>query len=76
MKLFDTAREALARIGAAEPGRQLALLRGWNTTTLLVNNGPLSDADIARLRHFAEARSFDLGYCPGMERGEADRFSA
>lgn len=75
LKLFATALDALNRIGAAEPGRQLALLRSWTTTTLLVENGWLTDADIARIRDFAEARSFDLAYYPGMRRGEADRFN-
>src|SRR6266851_2961595 len=75
LKLFATALDALARSGAAERGRQLALLRSWTTTTLLVKNGPLTDSDTARMRHFAEARSFDLAYYPGMERAEADRFN-
>ena len=75
LKLFATALEALTREGAAEPGRQVALLRSWTTTTLLVKNGPLIDADIARLRHFADTRSFDLAYYPGMERAEADRYN-
>jgi spermidine synthase len=75
LKLFATALEALARIGAAEPARQLALLRSWTTTTLIVKNGPLTGADIARMRDFAEARSFDLAYYPGMQRSEADRFN-
>ena len=75
LKLFATALEALARIGATEPARQLALLRSWTTTTLLVKNGPLEEAEITRMRDFAEARSFDLAWYPGMRRSEADRFN-
>jgi spermidine synthase len=75
LKLIATALDALARSGVAEPGRQLALLRSWTTTTLIVKNGPLEDADIARMRQFAEVRSFDLAYYPGMQRAEADRFN-
>ncbi len=75
LKLVATAFDALSGIGVSEPARQLALLRSWTTTTLLVKNGPLSDADIARMRNFAEARSFDLAYYPGMQRAEANRFN-
>src|SRR6202022_1692698 len=75
LKLIATALDALARSGVAEPGRQLALLRSWSTTTLIVKNGALSDADIARMRQFAEVRSFDLAYYPGMQRAEANRFN-
>jgi spermidine synthase len=75
LKLIATALDALARSGVAEPGRQLALLRSWTTTTLIAKNGSLTDADIARMQQFAETRSFDLGYYPGMQRAEADRFN-
>jgi spermidine synthase len=75
LKLIATALEALAGSGVPEPGRQLALLRSWSTITLIVKNGSLSDADIARMRQFAETRSFDLAYYPGMQRAEADRFN-
>jgi spermidine synthase len=75
LKLFATALDALTRIGVSEPGRQLALLRGWTTTTLIVKNGPLTLWDAARMRQFAEVRSFDLAYYPGMQRAEADRFN-
>ncbi|HZA67934.1 MAG TPA: hypothetical protein VE592_13355, partial [Geminicoccaceae bacterium] len=59
-KLFLTALRALERQGVAEPAGQLALIRSWETTTLLVKNGPLTDRDIERLRSFADERSFDL----------------
>jgi hypothetical protein len=51
------------------------LLRSWSTITLIVKNGSLTDADIAPMRQFAETRSFDLAYYPGMQRAEADRFN-
>jgi spermidine synthase len=75
LKLFGTALEALVRIGVVEPARQVALLRSWTTTTLLVKNDRLTDADITRIRDFAAARSFDLAWYPGMQRAEADRFN-
>ena len=75
LKLFATALAALERKGIGEPGQQLALIRSWNTTTLIVKNGTLTAEDVARIRTFAAERSFDLDYYPGIERAEADRFN-
>jgi spermidine synthase len=74
-KLFLTALRALERRGAADPARQLALIRSWETTTLLVKNGPLAPADIERIRAFADERSFDLAYYPGIGADEANRYN-
>ncbi|HEX6112366.1 MAG TPA: hypothetical protein VFZ10_08665 [Geminicoccaceae bacterium] len=74
-KLFLTALRALERRGAPEPARHLALIRSWETTTLLVRNGPLTAADIERIRTFANERSFDLAYYPGMSANEANRYN-
>jgi len=74
-KLFATAVSALERRGVAAPGRRLAMIRGWKTVTLMVKNGDLSAEDMAALRGFAEERSFDVAYYPGMTAGEANRFN-
>src|SRR6266446_1485700 len=50
LRLFATAVSALERRGIGEPGRHLALVRSWNTTTLLVKNGPLTGEDAAANR--------------------------
>lgn len=75
LKLFGTAIDALKRSGVTTPGRHLALIRSWNTTTLLVKNGGLTAADVVAIRDFCERRSFDVAYYPGMEPGEANRFN-
>ena len=75
LRLFATAVSALERRGIGEPGRHLALVRSWNTATLLVKNGRLSDQDTARVRRFADERAFDLDFLPGMARAEANRFN-
>ena len=74
-KLFLTALRALEQRGVAAPARQLALLRSWETTTLLVKNGPLTPEDIQRIRAFADERSFDLAWYPGMRADEANRYN-
>lgn len=75
LRLFATAVSALERRGIGEPGRHLALVRSWNTATLLVKNGRLSDQDTASVRRFADERAFDLAFLTGMARAEANRFN-
>ncbi len=75
LKLVATAVAALERAGVAEPGRQLALIRGWRTVTLLVRNGAFTDGEIAALKAFCEERSFDLDYFPGVRPEEANRYN-
>lgn len=73
LKLFATAAESLERMGVKEPGHQLILIRSWKTSTILIKNGVFTGQDIEVLRDFCEARSFDLGYYPGMVAAEANR---
>ena len=75
LKLFATAAAALEGLGVAAPGERLALIRSWNTATLLVKNGPLTAEDVAAIRGFAAARSFDVSHYPGMAPEEANRFN-
>ncbi|HEY5597185.1 MAG TPA: hypothetical protein VIK47_00140, partial [Kiloniellales bacterium] len=75
LKLFATALAALEREGVQDPARHLALIRGWNTTTLLVRNAEFDSTTIGRMRDFAERRSFDLAYYPGITVGDANRFN-
>ncbi len=75
LKLVATAATALEHAGVAEPDRQLALIRGWRTATLLVRNGAFTADEIATLKAFCEARSFDLDYFPGIRPDEANRYN-
>jgi hypothetical protein len=75
LKLVATALEALRKMGIAEPGRQLAMIRSWNTSTLLVRQGAFSVNDIAVIREFARSRSFDTAFYPSMPASAANRFN-
>ena len=75
LKLVATVIEALQEMGVAEPGRQLAIIRSWNTSTLLVRNGEFSTDDIAIIREFASSHSFDTAFYPSMPAREANRFN-
>lgn len=75
LKLFATLVEAGEALGMADPGRHLILLRSWNNATLLMTRAPLDAAQIAAVRDFATARGFDLGYYPGIQPGESNRYT-
>ncbi len=74
LKLAATAIEALVQTGA-DPAKQLAVIRSWNTVTLLVRNGEFSTDEIDTIRKFASSRSFDTAYFPGIEVADTNRFN-
>ncbi|MBT8086964.1 MAG: SAM-dependent methyltransferase, partial [Gammaproteobacteria bacterium] len=66
LKLVATVLEALRQSGVSNPGRRMALIRSWNTCTLLVSNSDISASQIETIREFARSRSFDTAYYPSM----------
>jgi hypothetical protein len=75
LKLFATAVESLRQTGVEDPGRHLLLIRGWQTSTLVVKRNAFTPAEITAARQFSSARSFDTCYYPGMPASEANRFN-
>jgi len=75
LKLFATAVAALEQSGASDPGTRLAPIRGWKTATLMVKNGSFTADELARLREFCRARSFDIDYLPGDLSAEKARYN-
>ena len=75
LKLFATAVRALEDAGVAAPETRLALIRGPNTSTLVVKTSALTEADIAALKRFSSERGFDPAWYPGMPPGEANRIN-
>ncbi len=75
LKLAATAIAALEQAGVEDPGRQIAVIRSWNTVTLLVRNGVFNDRDVDVIRGFARSRSFDTAYFPGISFADANRFN-
>ncbi|MGB5626849.1 MAG: hypothetical protein WBM61_14010, partial [Woeseiaceae bacterium] len=53
LKLIATAVNALRMNRINEPGNQLAVIRSWNTSTLLIKNGAFTPDDIASTKEFA-----------------------
>ena len=75
LKLFATAVTALQRAGTASPAHHLALIRSWNTATLVVKRTPIRPEEIAAILQFCDDRSFDVAFYAGMPPSEANRFN-
>ena len=75
LKLFATALDALERSGVKTPEKQLVLIRGWQTSTLLIKNGILSAAERKALERFCSERLFDTAYYDGIAPASANRYN-
>jgi len=73
LKLLATAVRALRESGIEDPGKRLVLIRGWQTSTLLIKNGVFSTDEITRLQDFCLTRAFDTAWYPGMPADAANR---
>lgn len=73
-RLLSTLIAAMQQLGIAEPHRRIAIIRSWQTATLVVKNGALTNLEIERLRQFSAEYRFDLVHYPGMPPAEANRF--
>jgi len=58
-----------------QPNQQIIMIRGWQTSTLIIKNGVVSADEIKRLKQFCNERSFDLVYYPGISEPEVNRFN-
>jgi hypothetical protein len=72
LRLWSTAYEALKRIGVENPGNHTAILRNWDTYTLLISK-PIVDAQ--GTVDFAGQLNFDLVFLKGTTRGMANTFN-
>lgn len=75
LKLFATAVSALQQAGIDEPGQRLILIRGWQTSTLMIKNGEVTKDEIEAVRQFAAARAFDVSWFPGIQAEEINRYN-
>ncbi len=73
VRLWGTAYEALRVAKYKNPDQHIALLRNWDTFTLIVSSRPLKNAE--RLIQFADRHNFDPVYLPTLEQSRVNRFS-
>ena len=74
LRLFALAVQAVRGSGG-DPWLQIAAIRGYNTTTVLVKNGAFSSAELSTVRQFSAERAFDLTYLPGIQAGDANQYN-
>lgn len=55
--------------------QQILLIRSWQTNTLIVKNGLITDEEIKRLKQFCSDRDFDLVFYPGIKEQETNQFN-
>ena len=75
LKLLATAIAALRAAGVRAPERELAMIRSWDASTLLLRRGPFAADELRALRRFADANGFDPVHHPGMRASEANRYN-
>jgi hypothetical protein len=73
LRIFNTAVEALQQEGLSAPDR-LALIRSWETVTLVVKKDPWAPDQLKRIQAFGSSRGFDLGYIPDLKPEAVNRF--
>lgn len=80
LRLWASAFEGLRNQGVAEPRRHIAMLRNWDTITLIVSASPLGAASGAApngnpLMDWAREMNFDAVYLSDMTPETANRFN-
>ena len=72
LRLWSEAYEALSTIGVKQPEGHLAMLRNFDTFTLIVSRSIINSQSITE---FAGKRNFDLVFLQGMDPARANRFN-
>jgi hypothetical protein len=75
LKLVATVIAALESSGVTDAADRLLMIRGWQTSTLLVKNGPVTAGDVQRLREFCAALSFDVVWFPGIRAEDVNLYN-
>jgi predicted membrane-bound spermidine synthase len=75
LKVLATVIDALRAGGIAQPGARVILIRGWQTSTLLVKNGAIGTEEIRALQQFCRARAFDVAWYPDITAAETNRYN-
>ena len=73
IRLWATAYEALRYIGKDSPELHLAMLRNWDTFTLIISAAPIQCSD--SLVNFAQNMNFDMVFLPKTDMSLVNRFN-
>ncbi len=72
LRTFTLAVSTLEARGE-DPQKQIVALRGYNTGTLLVKNGPFNSKELSQIRAFLDEKAFDLVFAPDIQVEEINR---
>jgi hypothetical protein len=75
LKLVATVIAALESSGVTDATDRLLMIRGWQTSTLLVKNGPVAADEVAKLREFCAALAFDVVWFPGIRTADVNIYN-
>ncbi len=75
LKAAATVRAGLVLSGAADPARQILVVRSAFTARIIASPSPFTQAEVDALRSFAAERSFDTPYFPGIEPASVEVFN-
>jgi hypothetical protein len=73
IRLWATAYESLRSLEIKNPEKHIAVLRNWNTFTLIVSAQPFYDT--AMIEDVAQNLNFDMVYLPGLSKKNINRFN-
>ena len=74
LRLLATVLQATRDAGISDAASHIAVVRSWDTVTVLFKNGALTRSDIGAIKRFCAQNRFDTAYYPGMNPGEGNRF--
>jgi hypothetical protein len=74
LKIVAIAKTALEKMNL-DPEKNILVLRGWASGTVLVKKTPFTEEDIEKIRRFCAARMFDIVYFHGMHPSEANQYN-
>lgn len=75
LKVIATAIAALKQQGVSDIEQRLVVIRGWQTSAVLIKNGPYTTEELQAVRTFCQQRSFDVAYLPDITADETNRFN-
>jgi hypothetical protein len=74
LRLLATVLEAAEETGTVDAADRIAVVRSWDTITIMYKNGSLTPSDVAAVRRFCDGNRFDTVFYPGMQPGEGNRY--
>jgi spermidine synthase/MFS family permease len=76
LKIIATVIATLKQQGISDIAQRLVVIRGWQTSAVLIKNGTFTAEELQAIRTFCQQRSFDVAYLPDISEEETNRFNS